>query len=162
MTQPGVFPLSSGTGFAAAAHGNILILTTRSGRFDATVQAFTTDANTQYQTFDTPDEAIQWATQTAASHQGHPNRYATIEYWEVREGHSITISRTPEGLHKPYRHPIWVDSDHVPVMGLRETFPTQEQALDWIRTIVDEEMQQERDYQRRIQEIQAALAINLS
>lgn len=157
MTSPRLFPLASGTGIATVINGNIVILNAGANRVDACVQAFTTDANTQFRSFETPQEATEWATQTAATHQGRPNQYASIDYWEIRRGHSITISLTPEGYHKPDRHSIWVDSDHIPVMGLIEAFPTQEAALDWIRRIVDEEARHEDEYQEKLQRIQDAL-----
>ena len=157
MPATRLYPLASGTGFATVLHGNIVILTTRSSQFDASVQAFTTDSNTQYRTFDTPGEAVRWAAETAATHQGRPNQHSTIRYWEVREGHSITVSRTPEGGYKPGRHPIWVDSDHLPVMGLRETFPTQEEALEWVRDVVGKECRQEDQHQQKLLRIREAI-----
>ena len=152
MTPQRLFPLASGTGVATVIRGNIVILSSRGTRTDALVQAFTNDANTQFQSFDTAQEAAEWAAQTALSHQG------SIQYWEVRGAHSITISRGEYGRYRPQRHPIWVDSDHIPVMGLTETFPNQEDALEWIRNVVDEEARQEEEYQAKLQRIHEALA----
>ena len=82
--------------------------------------AFPADDNWQYRSFDTAAEATAWCVATAAVHQGKPNRYAEDVYQEVRNGYSITISRTESGDYKPDRHPVWMDSDHVPVMGFAE------------------------------------------
>ena len=74
-----------------------------------------------------------------------------------RSGNFITISRTETGDYKPDRHPIWVDSDHVPVMGFSERFPSIDEALEWIRQAVDEETRLGDDYQRGLRELREAL-----
>ena len=162
VTRTQVFPLASGTGFAASVHGNIVRITTR-GRstYDAHVYAFSQDANGNYQTFDSIPQAVSWAITTAATHVGKPNPYSKAEFWEIRDGVSITIHRTESGAYKPNRHPIWIDSDHVPIMGLTEIFPSLDEALTWVRKTVDEENLMEKDHQALMQEILAAMTAAL-
>ena len=157
MAERQIFPLASGAGFAAVIHGNIVRLTAGTGTFHANVYAFPSDGNWQYRSFDTAAEATAWCVATAAVHQGKPNQYSHVEHWEVRNGYSITISRTESGDYKPDRHPIWVDSDHVPVMGFAERFPSLDEAMEWIRQAVDEESRLEADYQRELRELRDAL-----
>ena len=157
MAERQIFPLASGTGVAAVIHGNIVRLTAGTGTFTADVYAFSSDGNPQYLSFDTAAEAAAWCVATAAVHQGKPNRYSHVEHWEVRNGYSITISRTESGDYKPDRHPIWVDSDHVPVMGFAERFPSLDEAMEWVRQAVDEESRLEADYQRGLRELRDAL-----
>ena len=102
-----------------------------------------------------------WCVATAAFHQGKPNQYSHVEHWEVRNGNSITISRTESGDYKPDRHHIWVDSDHVPVMGFAERFPSLDEAMEWVRQAVDEESRLEADYQRELRELRDALESTL-
>ena len=120
-------------------------------------RTFLADGNGQYRRFDTAAEATAWCVATAAVHQGKPNQYSHVEHWEVRNGNSITISRTESGDYKPDRHPIWVDSDHVPVMGFAKGFPSLDEALEWVRQAVDEESRLEADYQRGLRELRDAL-----
>ena len=75
MAERQIFPLASGTGFAAVIHGNIVRLTAGTGAFHAHVYAFPADGNRQYRSFDTAAEATAWCVATAAVHQGKPNRY---------------------------------------------------------------------------------------
>ena len=157
MTEPQIFPLASGTGFATVIHGNIVHITSHAGEFDAHVYAFLQDANSQYRSFNTAAQAADWCIAAAAEHRGTPNSYSHIEYWEVRNGHSLTISRTESGEYKPDRHPIWIDSDHIPVMGLRKTFLNLQDALQWIRRLVDDESQQEADYRNRLRQLRQML-----
>ena len=157
MAERQIFPLASGAGFAAVIHGNIVRLTAGTGTFNADVYAFPADGNPQYRSFDTAAEATAWCVATAAVHQGKPNQYSHVEHWEVRNGYSITISRTESGDYKPDRHPIWVDSDHVPVMGFAERFPSLHEAMEWVRQAVDEESRLEADYQRELRELRDAL-----
>ena len=157
MAERQIFPLASGTGVAAVIHGNIVRLTAGTGALHAHVYAFPSDGNRQYRSFDTAAEATAWCVATAAVHQGKPNQYSHVEHWEVRNGYSITISRTESGDYKPDRHPIWVDSDHVPVMGFAERFPSLDEALEWIRQAVDKESRLEADYQRELRELRDAL-----
>ena len=84
---------------------------------------------------------------------GKPNQYSRDEYREIRNGNFITISRTETGDYKPYRHPIWLDSDHVPVMGFVERFPSLDEALEWVRQTVDEETRLRDGYQRGLREL---------
>ena len=157
MAERQIFPLASGAGFAAVIHGNIVRLRAGTGTFHAGVYAFPADGNGQYRRFDTAAEATAWCVATAAVHQGKPNQYSHVEHWEVRNGNSITISRTESGDYKPDRHPIWVDSDHVPVMGFAKRFPSLDEALEWVRQAVDEESRLEADYQRGLRELREAL-----
>ena len=157
MAERQIFPLASGAGFAAVIHGSIVRLTAGTGTFNADVYAFKADGNPQYRSFDTAAEATAWCVATAAVHQGKPNRYSHVEHWEVRNGYSITISRTESGDYKPDRHPVWVDSDHVPVMGFAERFPSLDEAMEWVRQAVDEESRLEADYQRELRELRDAL-----
>ena len=157
MAERQIFPLTSGTGFAAVIHGNIVCLTAGTKTCNAHVYAFPGDGNLQYRSFDTAAEAAVWCVATAAVHQGKPNQYSHVEHWEVRNGNSITISRTESGDYKPDRHPIWVDSDHVPVMGFAERFPNLDEALEWVREAVDKEGQLEADCQRAMRELRDAL-----
>ena len=157
MAERQIFPLASGTGFAAVIHGNIVHLTAGTGTFNAYVYAFTRDGNLQYRRFDTAAEAAAWCVATAAVHQGKPNRYSHVEHWEVRNGYCISISRTESGDYKPDMHPVWVDSDHVPVMGFTERFPSLDEAMEWVREAVDKEGQLEADYQRAMRELRDAL-----
>ena len=157
MAERQIFPLTSGTGFAAVIHGNIVCLTAGTMKFNAHVYAFPGDGNLQYRSFDTAAEAAAWCVTTAAVHQGKPNRYSKDEYREVRNGYYISISRTESGDYKPDRHPVWVDSDHVPVMGFTDRFPNLDEALEWVREAVDKEGQLEADYQRAMRELRDAL-----
>ncbi len=157
MAERQIFPLISGTGFAAVIHGNIVRITAEMRRFDAHVYAFSADANSQYRSFDTATEATGWCVATAAAHQGKPNQYSRVEYWEVRNGYSITISRTESGEYKPDGLPVWVDSDHFPLIGFTERFPNLDEALEWIRQTVDEDSRREADCQRELRELRDAL-----
>ena len=161
MTERQIFPLASGTGFAAVIHRNIVRLTAGTGKFHGHVYAFQGDGNGRYQSFDTAAEATAWCVATAAVHQGEPNRYSKDEYREVRNGYHISISRTESGDYQPDRHPVWVDSNHVPVMGFAERFPSLDEALEWVRKAVDEESRLESDYQRGLRELREALESNL-
>ena len=157
MAERQIFPLASGTGFAAVIHGNIVLITAWMGAFHAHVYAFPADDNRQYRSFDTAAEATAWCVATAAVYQGKPNRHSEDVYQELRNSYSITIRRTESGDYKPDRHPVWVDSDHVPVMGFSERFPSLDEALDWIRQAVDKESRLEADYQRGLRELRDAL-----
>ena len=150
MPQPEIFLLASGTGFATTVNGNIVRITAGDGRFHAQVYAFTTDANSNYQIFDAAEQAMTWCVQTAATHQGGPNRYSKIQYWEIHNGYSITITPTDSGTFRPDRHPIWADSDYFPVMGITEEFPSTQEALEWVRDLVDREHHAETNYQNRL------------
>lgn len=161
MTGRQIFSLASGTGFVAVVHGNVVCLTAWAGKFHAQVYAFQGDADGQHRSFNTAAEATAWCIATAAVHQGKPNQYSRNEHREIRNGNFITISRTETGDYKPDRHPIWVDSDHVPMMGFPERFPSLDEALEWVRQTVDEETRLEADYQRRLRELRETLESNL-
>ena len=72
-------------------------------------------------------------------------------------GNFITISRTETGDYKPDRHPIWLDSDHVPVIGFVERFPSLDEALEWVRQTVDEETRLRDGYHRGLRELRDTL-----
>ena len=157
MSELQVYQLASGRGYAAEMHGNIVNITADGKGFSALVFAHPGDVNVQYESFDTAVEAVAWCAATSAAHQCQPGQYSKVEYWEVRHGYSITISLTESGEYQPDRLPVWVDSDHYPVLQYAERFQERDAALDWIRQRVDEESQGDADYQGVLLELKDAL-----
>ena len=71
MAERRIFPLASGTGFAAVIHGNIVRLAAEMSKFNAHVYAFPADGNPQYRSFEISAEATAWCVATAAAHKGY-------------------------------------------------------------------------------------------
>ena len=105
-------------------------------------------------------EAVAWAFAAAQKHLGKPHQFSKIEYWEIRNGYSITINLTESGCYQADIFPMWVDSDNRPVMGYAETFSTLDAALDFARNRTDETMRADTSYRQLLEEIRATMEAN--
>ena len=160
MAEIKIFPMVSGDGFGAIIHGNFVTITIGFNKFYASVSAFKSDANYQHEAFDTAAEAAAWATKVAETHEGRAREISKskIEHWELRDdGYSITINRTDSGEYGVDVFPMWVDSDHYPVLNDIEKFPTVEEALQFARQSADERERHRIRYEDTVQQIKTAL-----
>ena len=96
MEEMQIFPMTSGDGYGAVVHGNFVTVCRGMSEFHAQVQAFQTDGGSQFETFETIAEAVAWAFAAAQKHLGKPHQFSKIEYWEIRNGYSITINLTED------------------------------------------------------------------
>ncbi len=159
MAELQIFPLTSGQGYGAVIHGNFVTVCTGFRGFSASVAAFQLDGNHQYETFETAAAAAEWAVLAASTHQGKPHQISKIEYWEVRKGYSIEISRLDAGGYEAETFPMWVDSDHMEPMRNFKAFSTTEEAIEWARLSADEQSRHDDDHARTIQQIREALEL---
>ncbi len=157
MPERRIFPMTSGEGYGAVVHGNFVTISRSFLGFHASVSAFQLDGNYQFQSFDTLDEAVAWAVAAAETHQGQPKPVSETEHWEIRNGYSITVGPNNSGRYKVDVFPMWVDSDHYPVLNDIETFATRDEAIEWCRRAADERSQQNADYELSLLEIRDAL-----
>ena len=164
MTDPQIYPMSSGEGYAAVINGNFVsikywpdILGGDNNRYTAQVSAFLQDANDQYQTFDHLADAIAWAIAAAQTHQGQPRPVSRIVHWEIRHCYAITVTQTDDGQYESETFPMWWDVDPSPIRDFKK-FPTQDEALQHARNSADEYQRHNDRYRRIIQEIHDALA----
>lgn len=157
MPERQIFPMASGEGYGAVIHGNFVRISLGFRGFYASVCAFQMDDNYQFESFDTLDEAVAWAVAAAETHQGQPRPISKTEHWEIRNGYSITVGPNDSGRYKVDVFPMWVDSDHFPVLNDIETFETRDEAIEWCRRAADERSQQNTDYERSILAIRDAL-----
>ena len=155
-----IFPMTSGAGYGAVVPVNFVPVCLGMSEFHAQVLAFQTDGDSQFETFETIAEAVAWAFTAAQKHQGKPHQFSKIEYWEIRNGYSITINPTDSGCYQADIFPMWVDSDNYPVMGYAETFSTLDNALDFARNTADETMRADASYRQLVEEIRAAMEAN--
>ena len=160
MEEMQIFPMTSGDGYGAVVHGNFVTVCRGMSEFHAQVQAFQTDGGSQFETFETIAEAVAWAFAAAQKHLGKPHQFSKIEYWEIRNGYSITINLTESGCYQADIFPMWVDSDNRPVMGHPETFSTLDAALDFARNTADETMRADASDRQLVEEIRAAMEAN--
>jgi hypothetical protein len=142
MPEDRIFSLTSREGFGTVVNGNLVAVRVsnrvHSSGFSASVAAFQLDVNYQCQKFDTAADAVSWAVATAVTHQGEPRPISKIEYREIRDGHSITISRVDVGVYESETYPMWQDSEPELMRNFKR-FPTLAEALDWARGSVDEQ-----------------------
>ncbi len=157
MREDRVFQLSSRTGYCTVVHDNLVTINVVSQGYLATVEAHRRDHNLQVRTFKTAEEAVEWARGAATEHRGEEQGPPGILHWELRSGHSITITVDQYGNHRLEILPVWVDSDHEPVFGHPETFKTLPEAIGHAREVVDEEARNHQDYRNTVRQIRAAL-----
>ncbi len=158
MAEIQIYPMVSGEGYGAVVHGNFIRVSIGLDKFYASVLAFQSDDNHQFGVFDTPAEAVAWAVAVAETHEGQAREISRIEHWEIRDGgYSISINRTDSGEYGVDVFPMWVDSDHYPVMNDIEKFPTVEEALQFARQSADERERHRTRYEDTVQQIKTAL-----
>ena len=160
MEEIQIFPMTSGDGYGAVVHGNFVTVCIGMSTFYAHVKAFVTDGDSQFEAFETIAEAVAWGFAAAQKHLGKPHQFSKIEYWEIRNGYSITINLTDSGCYQADIFPMWVDSDNRPVMGHPETFSTLDAALDFARNTADETMRADASDRQLVEEIRAAMEAN--
>ncbi len=156
MTENRIFPMASGGGYGAVIHGNFVEVRIDYRGFSAMVAAFQTDGNVQYQPFDNLADAVAWAVATAATHQGRPHPRSKIEYWEIRNGYSITVEPADSGGYEAETFPMWIDAGPEPIRDSK-TFPTRDEAVEWARQSADEQSQRDADYQQQLRQIRDTL-----
>ena len=160
MPEGRIFSLTSREGFGTVVNGNFVAVRVsnrvNSRGFSASVAAFQLDGNYQYQNFDTAADAVSWGVATAATHQGESGPISKIEYWEIREGYSVTISRVDGGGYEAETYPMWHDSEPEPMRNFKG-FPTLDGPLDWARGSVDEQSGYDSDYELSLQQIRNSL-----
>ncbi len=157
MAELQIFSLASGEGYGAVIHGNFVTICTSYRGFDASVAAFQSDHNYQYQHFDTAADAVAWAAATAATHQGQTSQISNFDYWEVHNGYSITTKLTDSDGYEAETFPMWIDSDHHGVMINSKTFSTRDEAIEWARQSADEQSQGDAAYKQKLRLIKNSL-----
>lgn len=151
-----IFRLTSGEGYGAVVNGNFIKVDIGMDKFYAHVYAFLSDGNGQYSVFDTVADAVAWAVDTAKTHQGQPMERSSIQYWEIRNGYSITVKLTDSGEYEGEVTELWIDSDPGPLRNFKQ-FHAQDEALQWARDAADEQKGYENDYRLKLREIRDAL-----
>lgn len=164
MTDPQIYPMSSGEGHAAVINGNFVsikywpdVLGGDNNRYTVEVAAFLEDANDQDQTFDHLTDAIAWAIAAAQAHQGQAHPEEQIVHWEIRHCYAITVTQTDDGQYQSETFPMWWDVDPTPPRDFKK-FPTQDEALQHARNSADQYQRSNDRHRQIIQEIADALA----
>ena len=99
---------------------------------------------------------MAWAVATAETHQGRPRERSPITYWEIRNGHSITVELTNSGEYEGEIFELWIDSEPEPFRNYKR-FPTQDEAIQWAREAADVQAGHYNDYQLKLRQIRDAL-----
>ncbi len=151
-----IFRLTSGEGYGTVVGGNFVKVCVGMRGFYASVYAFLSDDNHQNSEFDNAADAVAWAVATAKAHQGQPRERFPIEYWEIRNGYSITVRLTDSGEYEGEIFELRVDSEPEPIRIYRR-FPTQDEAVQWAREAADVQTGHGNDYEMKLRQITDAL-----
>ncbi len=151
-----IFPLTSGEGYGAVVNGNFIRINIGMGGFYASVYAFLSDDNGQFNKFDNAADAVAWAVATAETHQGQPRGRFPIAHWEIRHGYSVTVELVDSGEYEGEIFALWIDSRPEPIR-IYKRFPTQDEAVQWAREEADAQAGHDNDYQLRLRQIRDAL-----
>ncbi len=100
MNESRIFPLTSGEGYGAVIHKNFVTIRIGFRGFCASVSAFLSSANYQFQNFDNMADVVAWAIAAAETHQGKGRGNSRIDYSEIHNGYSIIIEPVESGEYR--------------------------------------------------------------